>query len=46
MMQNAKYSYAMKNAHPEIIKVSNFVTKYDNNENGVVRTISEVGLVD
>ena len=46
MMQNAKYSYAMKNAHPEIIKVSNFVTKYDNNENGVVRTIRELGLVD
>ncbi|WBL21329.1 MULTISPECIES: HAD family hydrolase [unclassified Zunongwangia] len=46
MMQNAKYSYAMKNAHPEIIKVSNYITKYDNNENGVVETIREMGLLD
>lgn len=46
MMQNAKYSYAMKNAHPEIIKVSNFVTDYDNNENGVLRTIEKLGLLE
>ncbi|WP_417886085.1 HAD family hydrolase [Zunongwangia sp.] len=46
MMQNAKYSYAMKNAHPEIIKVSNYITDYDNNENGVLRTIEKLGLLD
>ncbi len=45
MMKNAKYSYAMKNAHPEIKKASNFITQYDNNENGVLRTIEELGLL-
>lgn len=45
MMKNAKYSYAMKNAHPEIIEVSNFVTRYTNNENGVLKTIEELGLL-
>lgn len=46
MMKNAKYSYAMKNAHPEIKEVSNFVTAYSNNENGVLKTIEELGLLD
>lgn len=46
MMKNAKYSYAMKNAHPEIIEVSKFVTNYTNNENGVLRTIEELGLLN
>lgn len=45
MMQNAKYSYAMKNAHPEILKASSFVTKFDNNENGVLQTILSLGLI-
>lgn len=45
MMQNCENSYAMKNAHPEIIKASQFVTKFDNNENGVLETILELGLV-
>lgn len=45
MMQNAKYSYAMKNAHPEIISASKFVTNFSNNENGVLRTIQELGLL-
>lgn len=45
MMKNAKYSYAMKNAHPEIKEVSNFVTAYSNNENGVLKTIEELGLL-
>lgn len=44
MMQSAKHSYAMKNAHPEIIKASAFVTRYDNNNNGVMETISRVCL--
>lgn len=46
MMQNATHSYAMKNAHPEIIKTSNYVTEFDNNENGVLRTILDLGMVD
>lgn len=45
MVKNAKYSYAMKNAHPEIIEASKFVTRYTNNENGVLRTIEELGLL-
>lgn len=45
MMQNAKHSYAMKNAHPEILKISKFSTKFDNNENGVLRTIEDLGLL-
>lgn len=45
MMKVARHSYAMKNAHPEIIEASNFVTNYDNNENGVLRTIEELGLL-
>ena len=42
MMQSGKHSYAMKNAHPEIIKASAFVTQFDNNNNGVMETISKV----
>jgi len=45
MMQNAKFSYAMKNAHPEIKTASNYVTNFDNNQNGVLRTIKELGLL-
>ena len=45
MMQNAKFSYAMKNAHPQIISASKFITSFDNNENGVLRTIAELGLL-
>lgn len=41
MMKEAKYSYAMKNAHPKLKEISNFITKYDNNQNGVVETIIE-----
>ena len=46
MMKVAEHSYAMKNAHPEIIEASNFVTTHDNNENGVLRTIRSLGLLD
>ena len=45
MMTAGKYSYAMKNAHPKIIEAANFVTQYSNNENGVLATIKEFGLV-
>lgn len=39
MMATAKYSYAMKNAHPEILKAAAFVTDFDNNHFGVTKTI-------
>lgn len=45
MMQNATHSYAMKNAHPDIISTSKYITEFDNNENGVLRTILDLGLV-
>ncbi|AWI08449.1 HAD family hydrolase [Ereboglobus luteus] len=44
MMREAKYSYAMKNAHPEIIKAANFVTDRDNNNHGVVDMIRKLCL--
>ena len=44
MMQTAKYSFAMKNAHPDIIKISNYCTDYDNNAAGVTRTIKQIIL--
>ncbi|MBA4849830.1 HAD family hydrolase [Emticicia sp. BO119] len=45
MMTTGKYSYAMKNAHPKIIEAASYLTKYTNNENGVLETIKELGLV-
>lgn len=41
MMQTAKYSFAMKNAHPDIVAISKYQTKFDNNNNGVTETIKE-----
>lgn len=41
MMTSGKYSYAMKNAHPKLKEISNFVTEKDNNENGVLETVKE-----
>ena len=41
LMKAGKYSYAMKNAQREIIEAANFVTEFDNNEDGVVKTIKE-----
>lgn len=46
MMKVATHSYAMKNAHSEIKEVSNYITKYDNNENGVLDTLTSLGLLD
>ena len=46
MMKVAHYSYAMKNAHPEIIKASSFVTEFDNNNNGVLKTIKKLLLLE
>lgn len=42
MMEVAGHSFAMKNAHPEILRISRFVTEFDNNNNGVVDTILKV----
>jgi Cof subfamily protein (haloacid dehalogenase superfamily) len=42
MMTKAKWSYAMKNAHPEILKAATFITLFDNNENGVLKTIQDL----
>ncbi|TXH21461.1 MAG: HAD family hydrolase [Chitinophagaceae bacterium] len=44
MMSAAKYSYAMKNARPEIIKAANFITEFDNNNDGVFKTIQKTLL--
>ncbi len=46
MMKVAKYSYAMKNAHPEIKEASNYTTRLDNNNNGVLDTIKALGLLE
>lgn len=40
MMQTAKYSFAMANAHPDLKKISNFTAK-SNDEDGVVEAILE-----
>ncbi|NUY81178.1 HAD family phosphatase [Flavobacterium sp. MAH-1] len=45
MMQYSVNSYAMVNAHPEILAISKFRTRLDNNHNGVVETLRELGLV-
>ena len=45
MMSSAKYSYAMKNAHPEILQAGKYITNFTNNESGVTRTIRELGLI-
>jgi len=44
MMKVSAHSYAMKNAHPEVKEASKFITSHDNNEHGVLRTISDLGL--
>ena len=42
MIQYATHSYAMKNAQDELKAIAAYVTEYDNNEAGVVRTIQKV----
>lgn len=42
MMTAGYHSYAMKNAHPRILEASRFVTRFDNNHNGVVETIKKL----
>lgn len=42
MFQKAYHSYAMKNAVKEVQQQARFVTKFTNNENGVVREIKKL----
>ncbi|STO30974.1 Sugar phosphatase SupH [Fusobacterium necrogenes] len=41
MMSEGKYSYAMLNAHPKLKEIASFITRKDNNNNGVLETIKE-----
>lgn len=43
MLQQAKYSYAMENAHPDVKKVAKFMAP-TNNEDGVIRVIKDFVL--
>jgi Cof subfamily protein (haloacid dehalogenase superfamily) len=45
MMQTASHSYAMKNAHPKLKEVANFITDKDNNEQGVIDMIEKLCLM-
>ncbi|GAB3424010.1 HAD family hydrolase [Niabella aquatica] len=42
MIQNAGYSYAMKNAHPAILRAAKYITELDNNQGGVTDTIKKL----
>lgn len=42
MLQMAKFSFAMKNAQPEVKQVASFVTDYDNDNEGVVKQIEKI----
>lgn len=42
MMQQAKYNYAMVNAHPEVKKVANYITQYSNDEEGVMQELKQL----
>ncbi len=42
MILDAKYSYAMKNAHPRILEAASFITELDNNQGGVTHTIKQL----
>jgi len=39
MMQEAKHSYAMRNAHADIMAIASHITEHDNNGFGVTETI-------
>lgn len=45
MMKVATHSYAMKNAHSEIKEAGRHITEFDNNENGVLKTIEALGML-
>jgi len=39
LMENCRFSYAMKNAHPDFKKVCAFETRFTNDEDGVLDAI-------
>jgi len=41
MIEVAYHSYAMKNSHPDLIESARSVTTHDNNNNGVIRELTE-----
>lgn len=42
MLQTVTHSYAMANSHPDILKIAANVTKYTNDDDGVMRTLKEI----
>ncbi|MFD0896742.1 Cof-type HAD-IIB family hydrolase [Loigolactobacillus binensis] len=42
MLRRAKYSYAMRNARAEVQREAAFITRLDNNHNGVLDTIDQI----
>jgi len=42
MLQSVTHSYAMANSHPDILKIAKNVTKFTNDEDGVMQTLKEV----
>lgn len=42
MLQMARYSYAMKNAQPEVKNVAKYITETDNNDFGVLKVIAKM----
>lgn len=41
MIEMAHHSFAMKNSHPDLFESAKNVTKYDNNNNGVIHEVKE-----
>ncbi|WP_396212741.1 HAD family hydrolase [Flavobacterium sp.] len=41
MMETTEFSFAMKNAHKDVVKISNYKTDFDYNTYGVRQTIEK-----
>lgn len=41
MLKCCRYGYAMKNAHPDLLNAGLRITRYTNDENGVLKTLQE-----
>lgn len=41
MMETAEFSFAMKNAHKDVVKISNYKTDFDNTTNDATQTIEK-----
>lgn len=46
LIQNAHYSYAMKNAHPGLKEAASFITASDNNRYGVMEVIRDLMSIE